>query len=204
MKLIRNLILFTLVLSLYFTSFGQVSHSVNFSQESKQFSSIIGEDDVQYQRIVFDQTHSTQEVGNPELPEKYIKLIVPSNQDVESITINNLEQKNVSGDYFIYPTQYPVPMQDDHKPPFVKPNSVVYSSDDFYPVNCVKFVRDGYFDGSNHIVIIAVYPYQYKPKSRELIFNYSIEFTLNMKSGKSKSIQVRMRDEKIKKFMIRY
>lgn len=199
MNKLQNIILLMLVLILQTTLFGQVSHSVSFTQNNAQFSSITGEDGVDYQRINFTQTHSMQELGNPELPEMYIKLIVPSDQDVESVTINSLRQENMAGDYFVYPVQYPVPLQDDQKPPFVKPNPVIYSSDDLYPANSVKFVRDGYFDGSNHIVIVAVYPYQYRPKSGKLFFNSSIDFTLNMKSGKSKSIQVRMRNEKNQK-----
>lgn len=199
MKSLYKMFLLILVLILETTLFGQVSHSVIFTQNNAQFSSIIGEDGVDYQRINFTQTHSMQELGNPELPEMYIKLIVPSDKDVEGITINSLMQENIPGDYLVYPVQYPVPLQDDKKPPFVKPNPSVYSSDDLYPAKTVKFVRDGYFDGSNHIVIVAVYPYQYKPKSKKLIFNSSIEFTLNMQSGKSRSIQVKMRDEKNQK-----
>lgn len=199
MKNLKCILLWMLALIIQTTTFGQVSHSVNFSKNNALTSSVKGEDGVEYQRIIFTQTHSTQEIGNPELPEKYIKLIVPSNQDVESVTINNIKQENVEGDYLVFPVQYPVPLLEDKKPPFVKPNLAVYSSDDLYPSDCVKYVRDGYFDGSNHIVIIAVYPYQYKPKSGKLLFNSSIDFTLNLKSGKSKSIQARMRSEKNQK-----
>ena len=162
MKHSWGIIVLMLVFILQAASLGQVSYTVNFSQNDSQFSSIIGADGVEYQRIIFSQTHSTQELGNPELPEKYVKLIVPSNQDVESVTINDLTQENVTGNYLIYPVQHPVPLQEDQMPPFVKPNPAVYSIDDLYPANCAVFIRDGYFDGSNHIVIIAVYPYQYK------------------------------------------
>lgn len=199
MRNLQCILLLMLAFIIQTATFGQVSHSISFSKNDAQISSFKGEDAVEYQRIIFTQTHSTQEIGNPELPEKYIKLIVPSNQDVESVTINSLRQENVSGNYLIYPAQHPVPLQEDQKPPFVKPNLAVYSSDDLYPANCAKFVHDGYFDGSNHIVIIAVYPYQYKPKTGKLLFNSSIDFTLNMKSGKSKGIQVRMRSEKNQK-----
>lgn len=89
MNKLKNIILLILVLSLQTFLFGQLSHSVGFSQNDAQFSSITGEDGVEYQRINFSETHSLQELGNPELPEKYIKLIVPSNQDVESVTIKN-------------------------------------------------------------------------------------------------------------------
>ncbi|GIK21336.1 MAG: C25 family peptidase propeptide domain-containing protein [Ignavibacterium sp.] len=95
MKNLQCILLLMLAFIIQVTTFGQVSHSISFSQNNLQFTAITGEDGIDYQRISFTQTHSMQELGNPELPEKYIKLIVPSNQDVESVIIKN--QTQVSG-----------------------------------------------------------------------------------------------------------
>lgn len=196
MKNLQCILLLMLAFIIQVTTFGQVSHSISFSQNNSQFTAITGEDGIDYQRISFTQTHSMQELGNPELPEKYIKLIVPSNQDVESVIIKNQTQVSVVGDYLIYPVQHPVPLDNGELPPFVEPNPAVYTSDNLYPAKCAEFIRDGYFDGSNHIIIVAVYPYQYKPKSSKLFFNSSIEFNVNFKTGISRTILVNSRSEK--------
>ncbi|MEO0100230.1 MAG: C25 family peptidase propeptide domain-containing protein [candidate division WOR-3 bacterium] len=54
-------------------------------------------------------------------------------------------------------------------------DSIIYNSDSLYPNNPIEIVRNGIFDGAR-LVTIAVYPLQYRPKSRRLFINQSISF----------------------------
>ena len=175
----------------------QVTHKINFSISEASFSTIEGEDNTQYDRISFVNARTIMDTGKPELPIRYIKLIVSPLQKVENILITNVNSEEISGSYLIYPVQRSIPLMENvPKPVFTRPDTMIYSSTNIYPAEVVKTVHDGYFDGDQHIITIAVYPFQYRPKLRKLIFNSSVDFTLKMTSGKSNCISVRMRNEK--------
>jgi len=48
--------------------------------------------------------------GNPELPVKYVRLIIPPGQEVANIKINVVELNTHNIETFVYPIQEPVPV----------------------------------------------------------------------------------------------
>ena len=163
--------IFCMIISASGIMIAQISHSVNFIRENYSCSSKIALDSNNYYKISLKDLDQSCEIGNPELPVKYINLLIPPDQEVANIVIAGKQDAEIPGSFMVFPVQYPVPTKDGELPPFVKPNSATYSSDELFPSEIVQVIHDGYFDGSNHIITLAIYPVQYKPKSGKLIFH---------------------------------
>ena len=85
---IKSLLSFAEAITIIFSSTmlnGQVSYSVDFSTSMVIFDKISTEDGNIYDKVEYTTLSRLDELGKPLLPVKYIKLIVPSDQDVDSI-----------------------------------------------------------------------------------------------------------------------
>ncbi len=143
---------------------------------------------------MYDDLQYIEEPGHPELPFKYIHLIIPPDQKVKDIHITVKDKKIISIDNPVFPVQPDIPTSINYqKPEFSSPNVQIYNSDDPYPSETVRVVRHGYFDGNNHIVTIAVYPLQYLPKSKQLLIYSNMGMTLEMEETSRPNIHVRKR-----------
>ncbi len=180
--------------------FAQIKHTVLFSKSDLEMITEVERDGNTYTKIAYNSMKSTKEIGKPCLPVKYIKLIIPAEQDVKNITIDRAGTSEIQVSYPITPAQLPVPLSiEDVVPEFVSPDPKTYYSDANYPTESVELVHSGYFDGNNHIVTLAVYPIQYNPKSSKILFNDAIDFTLNLTAGESPKIKVQSRNVKNQK-----
>jgi hypothetical protein len=177
-------------------SYCQINHSVTFDQDELKIRTEVAEDKNSYSKIDMPSLRRSYSAGKPDIPFRYINLIIPSDKDVSEIVIEKTESENLSVSNFIYPAQPDVPISLDKKSDFVKPDPAVYEKDANFPSEIVKIVHSGYFDGSNHIVTLAVYPMQYNPQKGSLIFYKSVNFRLNFQSTKTQPLNVRIRKEK--------
>jgi hypothetical protein len=176
---------------------GQITHSVSFEHSDIVLTKEIAEDGNTYSKVSINNLGQTDEVSKPSLPIQCVRLIVPSEQNVETIVIKEIKQEKITVPYPIIPSQKPIPACIDcPKPDFAGPDPAVYESDKSYPSEIVKIIHDGYFDGSNHIVTVAIYPLQYQPASGILTFSSSIYFEIRMKSGKTRALRVKNRSVK--------
>ena len=174
--------------------FGQVSHTINFTYEKLNLSEISGADKANHLNINYGNLQKVGEIGNPALPIKYVNLIIPSNQDVSNIKISTSNGNIIDIYEPVFPIQRDIPTSTGFQSfEFKKPNSEVYNSDGPYPAKIVQMIHDGYFDGSNHIITLAVYPMQYNPTKSQLVFYSSISFTLESTQGPSKPLIVKNR-----------
>lgn len=170
---------------------GQVTHNVTFSKPELILKVITGGDSLEYAKLAYTGLQQMDDIGKPSLPVKYIKLIIPPDEEVDNIVLNITNKEKISLPGKIYPAQPGIITSiDAENPGFVKPDSTVYESDTPWPSEMVKTLRHGYFDGSNHIVTLAVCPFQYYPKSDRLEFFTNISFSLRFKSAESKAIYV--------------
>ena len=184
MKTIKIISIMLFILFTISPLIAQVSHSVSFLQSDIVFKTVTGGDSVDYTQIEMGSLQFIDKTGKPELPVKYVKLIIPSEEDVNNILINSVQSKDLSGTYLVYPNQPAIPTSIyAQEPKFIQPDPAIYSSDLPYPSNVIEVAHHGYFDGSNHIVTLAVYPLQYYPLSKKLQFYSQIDFTLEMQSG---------------------
>ncbi|HPR87312.1 MAG TPA: C25 family cysteine peptidase [bacterium] len=169
---------------------GQVTYSIHFNFDQVNFKAIDAKDGHTYDKVEYADIAATDDWGKPLLPVKYVKLIVPANEDVDSIELKHIEQRELAVTALILPAQKPLPTAiDPPEEPFITPDPQVYESDNFYPEEAVMVAHDGFFDGVNHIITVAIYPLQYRPKSGLLAFYSYIDFEVKMKASDQIRVQ---------------
>lgn len=191
------LILLILLLSPNQISYAQSARKVSFSKSSVDFSVVKAKNGSEYQKVEIKDLQLTGEPGQPNLPAKYLRLLIPADQNVADISVkaNNREIINISRK--VFPTQPDIPTSIHFKGnEFVEPDPYIYNSDKPWPENIIKVVNDGYFDGTNHIVTLEIYPMRYNPVSDYLEFYSEIEFVLNMTSSSKQLFETPVRKEK--------
>jgi len=94
---------------------GQVSHTVSFSRSDLNFTKVKAEDGNFYEKVSIPDLSQTNEAGKPCLPVKYVRLIVPSDQDVESVILKTIKKVQLLGSHLIYPAQPDMPISSDYQ-----------------------------------------------------------------------------------------
>jgi hypothetical protein len=132
-----------------------------------------------YDVISFTDRNYTSKVSEPQLPVKTLSFVIPVDQKVSSITINNKTGQQLSGTYNVMPVQKPVPLNMALPlSPVDQPNPAIYNSTSPYPGVSYKIVNDG-FPMGYHVVTIEFYPVEYIPASKILKLYTTINFTIN-------------------------
>ncbi len=173
-----------------------IDHTVEFS--FTDFSLI---NEGEYTMIQHPECDMYGEMGAPQTLVKTLNFIIPVDQTVESIEINDTEVDLLSKDLLLFPVQqdeYYYTCCPEESIAWVDPDPEFYESEDPYPSVIVELTGLGYFDGANHIATVSIYPVFYIGKDQSLFFYSSISFTLNI-GGSSESepifCEVRMRKD---------
>ncbi|PIS28053.1 MAG: hypothetical protein COT43_07450 [Candidatus Marinimicrobia bacterium CG08_land_8_20_14_0_20_45_22] len=116
-------------------------------------------------------------VGEPMMPVKTIRVLLPSGTEVTNVKIISTKEKQLEGKYYIYPIQYPVINGEQPERKFVEPKKEIYTSNENYPGILAEFQSENYFR-EYYIAEILVYPLQYKPSKRELTLYTEISFEI--------------------------
>jgi hypothetical protein len=122
-----------------------------------------------------------RELGSPNIPIKFVKLLLPPGKEVTNIDVTgvpieivtsrgNLEEKPV------IPYQEPVPIGDE-SPSEITYNDEIYESSDIFPSEIFKNQGVGYCRGYS-ILTVALTPIQYIPADGRLFF--ISEMTVNI------------------------
>ncbi|MFZ2865698.1 MAG: C25 family cysteine peptidase [Ignavibacteriaceae bacterium] len=187
----KKLVLSFVLLLLPCKLFGQITSSVNFDSEDLTITEITSPNNVVYSKIEFKDLESDQEVGQPEIPSRYINLIIPSSQRVKDISLTLSREISYNLSHLIYPMQPKIPTSIHYQPDeFVES---YYDINKTYPNEMATIVHDGYFDGNNHIITIVISPIKYNPKSNVLLFYQSIDINLIMESTTAPNLVIRDR-----------
>ncbi len=152
--------------------FAQSPYTLPFDLSQFEFSVENG-----FDRVNGIDMSATTDTGAPELPVKYLNFIIPNGNRVLNIEIINLSVAPLTGTYNIYPAQPPIPLSiHEAPPPWVPPDSSVYSQDALYPDSTPIFMsHQGYYDG-HPIVTVGIYPLLYNPVRNTLYLIQSITF----------------------------
>ena len=155
----------------------QLTHTVTFDRNLLSIDTTVV-DRVSYLKIKYLDLWGEGNIGSLELPVHYLRFSVPYNAVDFTVTIT--EQNTVTEHYTlpVYPVQ-PVQPIDSADIPFVFPDSVVYNSSRYCPISPVQVVNEGFLDGDNHIVTIAVWPISYAPANGEMMFRNSVTIRLD-------------------------
>ncbi|MDD2889504.1 MAG: C25 family cysteine peptidase [bacterium] len=120
----------------------------------------------------------TTEAGSPVIPFYEIHILIPQDAIVNSFEVISTNNEKLPDKYLLFPAQRPQPMiYNLPVPEFISPNPLVYNSSISYPGNLIKLVGTGN-KGGYKITSILIYPVQYIPSEKQIIFYSSIKIKL--------------------------
>lgn len=160
------IVLFTVFVGSVFsdTGFAQISYQASFSEIDVVIRQEGGFDLVNLKGCV-----RSQHRGHPDLPVKYVHLILPSDSRTVEVSIADFQSVRLEGNFLICPGQPDVRTDGSDPKGWVKPDPQVYHCDLLYPAQLVEIVEEGHLAG-NHLITLRLCPFQYQPQSGELFF----------------------------------
>jgi hypothetical protein len=124
----------------------------------------------------------TYEVGSPCLPMAVYNVLVPATSDVVSITVEKEESIEIPGVFDVMPTpQYQ--KISSTTGPVINANQDVYNLTTAYPGKLVNYTTTGDKSGYR-ICSFSLYPVQYTPAEKKLVFYKSITIKIIYEEGK--------------------
>jgi hypothetical protein len=154
----------------------------------KSFHSFFSEDDFFFNRrdgydlVDFKNGEKIGEIGKPDLPLKFVHLLIPNDSEVESLIILGKSYKIMDGEYLVSPVQPDEKTDGTIVRIWFPPDSQTYNSDSLYPGKLGEIVESGFLAG-NRIVTIALYPLQYRPESKKLFLYTDLDLELKLRSS---------------------
>lgn len=152
----------------------RISHDIYFSQDDLLFGKQQGFDVVTLKGCL-----KLQDEGQPNLPVKFIHLVLPPNCTATGASVINGIPIHLDGNFRILPTQPDLRTDGSFSSPWVDPDPAIYNSTSAYPSQMLKIVNEGYL-GGNHLVTLAVTPFQYQPTTGELFFYSSLSIDIQL------------------------
>ena len=145
------------------------------------------------QKIQLNGYHYLLETGKPMLPSKTILIAIPPGSTLKSVDFQGLGKTQISGEYHIIPTDFPVPYEHTEqsklailtlKAVWQKNYNTVYSSDDAFPFEIGTIISSGTLRKYSYVAV-RLYPVQYHPESgrlyaytsAQLVITYTMPFT---------------------------
>jgi len=157
------------------------------------FHSFFSEDDFFFDRrdgydlVDFKNGEKIGEIGKPDLPLKLVHLLIPNDSEVESLIVIGKSYKIMDGEYLVSPAQPDEKTDGTIEKIWVPPDSQIYDSDSLYPGKLGEIVESGFLAG-NRIVTLALYPLQYRPKSKKLFLYTDLDLELKLRSSTKVSL----------------
>jgi hypothetical protein len=152
-----------------------------------------------FDQVFLEDLSSFGKPGEPMLPTKVIRLIIPVDQRIESVKILKKKSQILPETYKIFPVQPQLPVSqiqwNDKKVEFFPPDPQVYDLISEFPGKWVEVISSGFLAG-HHIVALAIYPLQYVPKEGKLSFLNQIELELIYQPQERRPVSVSYRSEK--------
>ncbi|MCK4523385.1 hypothetical protein KAU15_00535, partial [candidate division WOR-3 bacterium] len=135
-----------------------------------------------YDYITFKECFNPRNLGLPFVPCKTVKFVIPPSAVITNIKVISSSSSILSGTYNIYPAQKPVPVSFNVENEFILPEKTIYESDNLYPGKLIELLPIGNKAGFR-IAQINLFPIQYQPKQKKLIFNSSITIRIEFQEG---------------------
>lgn len=197
-KIFSNLLLLLVFSMLFeFPSNAQTPKSFEFSVSNLVIEDITTDSGEKYCLLKYEEANYIHDVGKPKLPVKYYRFIIPFDQDVDEFEFTQKDTSIIMLTEKVYPVQEDTPtMLYQNKKLFDKPMAEVYDKENPYPGKIAEVINHGYFDANNHIVTIAVYPFQYYPALDKIVFVEKLKFKMKLKSNKNNLTSIQKRKAK--------
>lgn len=120
---------------------------------------------VTYTTFTYGDLLNGGEPGKPFLPIDYIRFSVPYNATGFTVTTTARPSVTHNLSHLVYPSQAPRLMSDTTPVTIDLPDTAAYYSGGSYPSQLAWVVDEGFLDGENHIVTVAVLPFIYSHTS---------------------------------------
>lgn len=193
----------TLAMVMAMTVLGVTARSaITYQATYHQSQATLGTDTlggVTYSTVSYQGLYNDGAPGAPSLPVDYIKFSVPYNATNFSVSTT------VSSSFTLYPEILypcqPIRLMNDTTPLIITlPDSAIYYSNTYYPSQRAWVVDEGYLAGENHIVTVAVLPWQYKHLTRvgsvdQLKLHRTVNLTLSYDLSDSLAMYPIVRDD---------
>jgi hypothetical protein len=181
--IIHRLLVGIFVFCAIFANATTVRHEVSFKSKVEVNTSKATDGNT-YSIVKLADCSLIMEEGAPQLPVKYINLIIPANEEAANVTYTLKGGTELKLDYPVLPAQKPIPTAigfEGNK--FVAPNKAIYMQDKPYPEKTARIIRTNYFRG-NKIVVVEVSPVVYNPVKNQLTVYESVEVNLQLNPSK--------------------
>ncbi len=149
------------------------------------FSKIGSFDHVEYEGILNGAPLVTQP-GAPDLPVYVYSILLNAGQTVRSFKITDLQQQELAGTYVIDP--FSGLWSQEQETHTAVPDPAVYQTDRRYPQAIVRFLGVQHFNG-RPVAHFAVWPFQYNPLKKKLIFTTRLQIEYQTESSGHKGAQ---------------
>ncbi|MEO0142141.1 MAG: C25 family cysteine peptidase, partial [candidate division WOR-3 bacterium] len=147
-------------------------------------------------RIRIEGLEITDLPGAPELPVQTIKVAIPYGARIKDVKIKNTGTTTILGKYELSWAQPPAILSMKKLPPRVGRNEEIYSAEALYPEDIIEFKGTGVCD-NQQICEINIFPVQYCPALKELVFHKTIQLCVEYEGG----IKLPAKKEIIKKMV---
>lgn len=144
-------------------SAGTYTTDLSFSQDDLRFSSLKG-----YDIVALCGARWSNRPGKPRLPQVPVRIALPAGCDVADFALVAEDSMELTGDYFVWPSQPPQSLSPGRPVDFVEPLASVYTSNELYPETAGELVGWGRLGGVT-VCDIRVYPLRYRPAEHKLI-----------------------------------
>ena len=161
----RRLIFLLVLFVGYIAHAGTLTHNVSFDPSLFRYDTVVT-NTTQYIRINYDGIDHLSKPGVPELPAKYVRLVVPYNATNITVSCSYLGRRTITVGSKVVPVEQPqVADETATETPILIEDSLIYNTPNLYPSSLGEIVSDGFFMGENHVITIALYPVRYNPVS---------------------------------------
>jgi len=117
--------------------------------------------------------------GEPVLPFKIAKILIPQGTEMQSIHITPGKRKTLEGKFNLEYGKTPIPISSNlHVAD--QPNQAIYGSSTPFPGTLFSHVSEQHLRGYT-IVLLRLHPVQYVPKTGELFYYETMTVTVNVK-----------------------
>ncbi|MBC7185777.1 MAG: hypothetical protein H5U38_01960 [Calditrichaeota bacterium] len=158
---------------------GEYRHTVTFSEMEVALENVQG-----FTRVTMKGCELTEEVGEPQLPVRVVRLALPPGARVLSLDASASDAQELASGVTVFPAQPPYPYSHTQAIPFVGPKAEAYASVEPYPAVEAQFLGQGVFAGMT-IAEIAVYPVAFVPAQHRLLLRREVLLTVRFDEGSS-------------------
>lgn len=128
------------------------------------------------------ETQNSANPGEPFLPVKSAYILLPPQETVESIHIQDENTELFTIDHIIEPmgSIQPISKPISESKPLIK-DEQIYSSNEFFPLN--RYHKVGVYSSHGYrIIVLELYPIRYQPRTNTLSFSEELTVTVETKS----------------------